>query len=96
MPNYHDRLCKHCQVRRACRSRGLCWTCSLDPQIREMYPGTRSKYGHRGLGNWYGGRQLPDEPTTARPGSTRKKAVLHARACAGVALFHPQDRKLPD
>lgn len=41
--------CRHCQRRKAThRRRGLCWTCRLDPSIRELYPQTESKYTPRG------------------------------------------------
>ena len=35
--------------------------------------------------------RLPDEPTTAEPGSPVKVAVLEERARLGLALFHPLD-----
>lgn len=36
-------------------------------------------------------RKLAEEPTTARPGSVAKVAVLAARALAGEMLWHPDD-----
>lgn len=45
---------------------------------------------HRGA--WFEPRGLPDEPTSALPGSREKVMVMADRAEAGVDLWHPGDR----
>jgi hypothetical protein len=83
-------MCQHCGHRAKTRSRGLCWECSRWVEVRHLYPSV-SKYGRRGVGNDNAGQTLDPEPTTARPGSAEKKAVLARRAANGWALFHPLD-----
>lgn len=127
-------LCRHCLTARAAYGRkGLCWRCSLVPEIRLRYR-SLSKYGHRGEGLGMDGQSClacpapaqslglcrachadlptrrryagwkramhvyPDAPvpaaaTVAEPGSEAKLLVLEARAQAGEALHHPQDRR---
>ena len=43
----------------------------------------------------YAGPGLPDSATQARPGSTRKLAILTERAASGTQLFHPDDLRYP-
>lgn len=81
--------CRHCRRALVCRPRGLCWCCYYAPGVRDRYPVT-SKYGRRGVGDFYRVAPLPD-PTAALPGTPKKVAVLAARAAAGTALFHPKD-----
>jgi hypothetical protein len=57
-----------------------------------MYPTSGSKFARRGHGCEPTGR-LPDEPTSHKPGTPEKAAVLQARAEAGVSLFHPHDER---
>lgn len=86
-------LCRHCQVVRANRPRGLCWTCYYTPRVRELYPST-SKFGRRGVGNFCGSAPLPTCTTEALPGSEAKIMVLMERAAKRQSLFHPDDAAL--
>ncbi len=83
------KVCRHCGRRRANRARGLCWTCSTNPEIREQYPSRTANPNGLGSGRWYA--PLPPSPTRARPGTAAKLRVLEARAAAGLSLFHPED-----
>jgi hypothetical protein len=84
--------CRHCGQEPATRSRGLGWKCYFTPGVREMYPST-SAYANRGHGRDTAGR-LPTKPTSARPGTPEKMAVMRARAAAGEVLFHPLDGRV--
>jgi hypothetical protein len=86
--------CRHCQQGKVNRPRGLCWTCYYRPTIREQYPST-SKFGRRGLGNFYGAAPIPVRPTTAPPGSPEKVAILAERARLKQSLWHPDDARDP-
>ena len=86
-------LCRHCHRAKANRPRGLCWTCYYAPGVRDLYPST-SKYARRGFADTYATPALDAEPTTARPGSPEKAAVLARRAALGMTLWHPQDEAL--
>lgn len=82
-------LCRHCQARPAGRARKLCWTCHTDLAVRDMYPLTiRVNTSHVGLG---ADGRLPDEPTSARPGTEAKIVAMQARAELGQCLHHPAD-----
>jgi len=83
-------LCRHCHRVEANRPRGLCWSCYYTPGLRELYPST-SKFGQRGLDDFYGEAALPPLPTRAAPGSPEKVAVLEQRAMNRQALWHPDD-----
>lgn len=81
--------CRHCLTNRANRARGLCWRCSLSPEIRELCPST-SKFARRSEETQrYTGE--PTERTDAIPGSAAKVAVLAERASRGLGLWHPLD-----
>src|SRR5262245_35331292 len=82
--------CRHCGRSKVNRPRGLCWSCYYTPGVRERYPST-SKFAYRGNGAGNGAAPLPLEPTTARPGSPEKVAVLEERARRRQALWHPLD-----
>lgn len=84
-------MCRHCAERFATRARGLCWCCSLTPDVRDQYAGSESVYAMRGYGQTAPTR-LP-RPTTALPGTPEKRAVLEQRARAGLMLWHPDDCK---
>jgi hypothetical protein len=45
----------------------------------------------RGLGRCNSEPPLPPVPTTAVPGTPEKLVVMHERAKAGFAMFHPAD-----
>jgi hypothetical protein len=75
------------------RPRGLCWSCYYTPGVREQFPST-SKFGRRGVDDFYGWPVPPPEPTNAAPGSAEKVAVLERRARLGVSLWHPKDALL--
>jgi hypothetical protein len=83
-------LCRHCQHAVISRPRQLCWSCYYAPGVRDRYPST-SKFGRRGVGNFFGKAPLPPFPTTARPGSPEKVALLEQRAQQRQQLFHPHD-----
>jgi hypothetical protein len=83
-------LCRHCQRTVANRPRGLCWSCYYTPGLRDLYPST-SKFGRRGLDDFYGEAPRPPMPTRALPGSPEKIAVLQERAMKRQALWHPED-----
>jgi len=85
-------ICRSCQLRRANRPRGLCWTCYYTDGARERYPST-SKFGRRGAGIANRGQRLP-VPTSALPGSPEKVAVLEERVARGEMLFHPADARV--
>jgi hypothetical protein len=83
-------LCRHCQRTAANRPRGLCWSCYYTPGLRELYPST-SKFGRRGLDDFYGEPPRPPVATRALPGSPEKIAVLQERAMRRQGLWHPDD-----
>jgi hypothetical protein len=85
-------VCRHCHKNRVARPRGLCQKCFYAPGVRDLYPLSGSKFARRGHGCEPTGR-LADEPTTHKPGTAEKAAVLQARAAAGVSLFHPHDAR---
>src|SRR5687767_2729126 len=87
------RVCRHCQQSKVNRPRGLCWSCYYRPGVRELYPST-SKYARRGVGNFAGAAPLPPCPTSARPGTPEKLAVLEERARDRCGLWHPYDAVL--
>jgi len=65
----------------------LCWLCYDTAAIRVLYvPPPRQV-------DFYGGYQQPAAPTTARPGTDEKIAVLTERVAARSSLWHPQDRR---
>jgi len=76
--------CIHCQIR-AARRGSLCWSCYENQAIRALYVPPAFEP------DFYGGQDLPDEPTPACPGSPEKIAVLTARVEAHRALWHPLD-----
>jgi hypothetical protein len=86
-------LCRHCHRMKSNRPRGLCWSCYYTPGVREQYPST-SKFGRRGVDDFYGWPVTAPEPTSAAPGSAEKVAVLERRARLGVSLWHPKDAPL--
>lgn len=69
-------VCIHCLSRPMGRV-PFCLPCWLDGEV------TPEEY----LGGW----DLPAEPTTAWPGTTRKVEVLAERFAAGACLWHPDD-----
>jgi hypothetical protein len=83
-------VCRHCQIGPVSRPRGLCWSCYYTPGLRDLYPST-SKYGQRGLGNFYAKVPLPALATDAPPGSPEKVLILMQRAQNRQSLWHPED-----
>jgi hypothetical protein len=83
-------LCRHCQRTQSNRPRGLCWSCYYTPGVREQYP-SQSKYGQRGLDDFYGPAARPPAPTGALPGTPEKIAILQQRALLRQSLWHPED-----
>jgi len=94
-PAVFDTVCVGCgkAKRIKCASRRLCDWCFRNPVIREAHttPETTSR-AEEGYG-LVPATVLSAEPTTARPGSKEKIAVLEARARDGVLLWHPEDVK---
>jgi len=82
--------CRHCHRAHVTRPRRLCWVCFYTPGIREKYPIT-SKYGRRGVLDFYGRAPLPPLPTSALPGTPEKIAILQQRAKMRQQLWHPND-----
>ena len=82
-------MCRHCGRVPAGRPRGLCWGCYYEPGVLPLYPST-SKFARRGVGLADRPAPLP-RPTSARPGSPEKVAILEERARLHQALWHPND-----
>ena len=86
--------CLHCRKR--CQNKGrrkLCSICFFTPGVRDLYPLSDHPSARRGSGTGLMvGR--PTRPTSARPGTPEKLAVLRARAAAGEVLFHPLDGRV--
>lgn len=87
-----DKICRHCELRRVLRPRGLCDSCYKQPAVRALYPST-SPYARRGRGQSgsVGGDRLPDRACEAPAGSAERIIELERRAAAGVNLNHPGD-----
>lgn len=88
--------CRHCRRTRANRPRGLCWCCYSNPHIVSLYPpeGKFVAAIWRIPGadeDFFGGYDLPSEPTIAPPGTEEKIQVLMQRAAQRVYLHHPCD-----
>lgn len=86
------KACQHCQIRKITRARGLCFRCSTDAAIRNLYP-SRNKYARDPDAmdrEDYEPSPCP-EPTDALPGTRDKVAVLRERMAARVALWHEGD-----
>lgn len=81
--------CKHCNVGRAGRTRGLCWRCSTTPEIRDQHP-THPSYRASAQVDFYGTPPL-GVPTRAVPGTAEKIAELMDRAAKKLSLFNPKD-----
>lgn len=86
-------MCRHCRAKRACRPRGLCWTCYYTPGVKGRYPSV-SKYARRGVG--HAGARAASGPTAARPGTSEKVAELCLRSARGEGLWHPRDAGFPE
>lgn len=82
--------CRCCRRKQSNRPRRLCWTCYYTPGVRDRFP-TISKFGRRGVANGFRPHVLPPAPTSARPKSPEKLAVLESRAAMGTSLWHPLD-----
>lgn len=75
--------CRHCHRRKVIRAHGLCWRCSLDPEIRARYIVKRLL-----VADSYVKRPLP-QPTSALPGEGRRdrgagaprRAVVSPEGC---------------
>ncbi|MFL5329157.1 MAG: hypothetical protein ACJ8C4_09580 [Gemmataceae bacterium] len=87
-------LCRHCQIGRVHRPKGLCFKCYYTPGVPELYPST-SKWAHRGVPNFTGTRPLPEFKTAAEPGSPEKVEILIQRAAQHLQLWHPDDPTIP-
>jgi hypothetical protein len=85
-----DRMCRHCQAKRAGKPRGLCWSCFYTPGVRALYPST-SRLASRGVGNR--ATAPADRPCEAPPGTEEKIAELQRRAAMEISLYHPEDAR---
>jgi len=87
--------CRHCAVRLATRTSGLCRRCYETPGVRGLYPSPHAgRYARRGELDFFGAAPLP-LPTAALPGTAAKVLVLEARAARREQLFHPDDAARP-
>ena len=86
-----NRVCVHCGTRKVCRPRGLCWRCFYKPGVRYQYGSSTAPTVRRGSG-LTPPKKMPT-PTTARPGTPEKEAVLTERAANGQHLWHPLDSR---
>lgn len=78
--------CRHCQVRKANRPRGLCWRCYYTPGISALYPST-SKFARRAaVKDFYGATREP-QPTDVPPGTPERVKVMEGRAARRESLF---------
>jgi len=81
--------CRHCGLRPASRARQLCWVCSADLAVRDLYPSS-NPWNERG-NDFCGPAAPPVARTDAPPGSPEKQAVLTERAGRRLSLFHRAD-----
>ena len=72
-------LCVHCARYPVSRPRGLCWRCYYKSAVRDRYPPNRQCAG-AGPPDRHGPACPPPQPTSARPGTPEKVAVLKERA----------------
>lgn len=84
-------MCRHCKQSFISRPRALCWNCFYDPEVRDLYPISASKFNRRGVGNDVLRVTPAAYPTAATPGTPEKIAVLAERASSRQELFHPED-----
>jgi hypothetical protein len=78
--------CRGCgQFRSISRPRGLCWSCYYSADVRSRFPPRAP------LGIGVRGTKLPEQPTSALPGSPEKVQVLCERCERGEILWHPLD-----
>ena len=85
-------VCRHCQKNKVNRPRGLCWSCTYKPGVKELYPTKETRYTRRGAGCGNPRGALP-VPTDILPGPG-KVALLEERASKGLSLFHPAEPKI--
>lgn len=81
-------ICRHCQIKKANRPRGLCWGCYYSPGVKDLYP-LSNKY-RRGILD-FNGQAKNTEPTKHMPGTKEKIEILIKRAQGKQELFHPLD-----
>lgn len=81
--------CRHCGRKKVNRPKGLCWPCYYSP-ARNLYAST-SKFARRGVGHDASINGRLPVPTTAKPGTPEKMAVLAGRVERGELMFHPAD-----
>lgn len=80
-------VCLHCSTESTIYPRGLCFRCYKRPYIRERYATQEVAYREPKRA------RLPRRPTTAKPGTPEKIAVMMERAAAKRQLFHPGDAR---
>lgn len=85
--------CKHCGKVGLTRSRGLCYACYQNYEIRKQYGSyTKVPFGSEfNLDSRSRPLPLPDQPTEAVPGSEQKVAIMEQRLQSGRSIFHPHD-----
>ncbi len=84
-------MCRHCQVKKINRPRGLCWRCYYTPGVIDRYPMVNVYNNCRGSRPDFNGRSGVPEPTDALPLSEEKMQVMVERARLGQELWHPLD-----
>jgi hypothetical protein len=86
-------ICRCCHLRKAAKyKRGLCWSCYIEPGVRDLYPSTSPKAPKTKPTDIVRCRVPPAEvPTAAKPGSPEKVAVLAERFAAETDLWHEAD-----
>lgn len=89
-------LCVHCK-RRVQKSRGLCWSCFRNPDVRLRidYPSEWARLSAtRSRAPDVSSSPLPLEPTHTEPGSDERIEVLSERVMRGESVSHPDDATL--
>lgn len=88
-------LCRHCRQRIAARGkRTLCRACHTNQTIRAQYAPVQACLSSNHEPDFFGGHELPAEPTSARPGTEEKIAVMAERVQQRVSLHHPLDGRV--
>lgn len=83
--------CRSCNRERTNHGRGLCYSCSRNPAVRERFPSQRPVPSALALYETSTPALREPVPTHHPPGTAGKLAVLEARAAAGERLWHPDD-----
>lgn len=85
----NDKSCRNCHRSNASRSRGLCYHCYQDREIRHQFSPV-SPYGIH-FDDLEGPRPAPKRKTKFFPGSKEKIELLRTRAERLESLWHEED-----